>query len=67
MDVPLALNDIGIRLGLKGDIQESPQRSTERLALTDFLRYQEARNNMLNYVMDGYGHSIIFINSKRTK
>lgn len=38
MDVPLALNDIGICNGLK-DIKGSPQRLVVRLTLEGFLRY----------------------------
>lgn len=37
MDVPLALKDIGNRIGFR-DIKESPQRSALRQTLSDFLR-----------------------------
>ena len=36
MDVPLELTDIEVQKGLR-DIQESPQRSTERLTLWTFM------------------------------
>ena len=36
MEVPLALNDIGIRTGFK-DIEGSPQRFAQQQTLRDFL------------------------------
>lgn len=38
MDVPLALNYIGIQQD-SNNITESPQRSSDRLTLKGFLRY----------------------------
>ena len=58
MAIYLALIDIGIHNGLK-DTKENPQRSVNRLALQDFLRYVSFDATF--FQVFGYFHKYCFI------